>query len=74
MRVALMVLEVLVSFALIGVILLRSGRSAGISGAIGGGAEFLFGKKRGLDEFLNKVAAVLATLFLAIALLLAVIG
>ncbi|MDN5348505.1 MAG: preprotein translocase subunit SecG [Clostridia bacterium] len=69
----LLVFQVLVSLGLISTVLLQSGRSAGISGAIAGGAEAIFGKKRGLDTFLNKVSAVLAGLFLLITLLLSIV-
>jgi len=66
----ILVLDVLVALGLIASVLLQSGRSAGMSGAIAGGAETLFGKKKGLDEFFSKVSAVLAGLFLVLTLLL----
>ena len=51
MHALLMTLLVIVSLSLIVVVLLQSGKSAGLSGAISGGAEQLFGKQkaRGLD-------------------------
>ena len=64
MVIALVVILVLSSIALIAVILLQSGRSAGLSGAISGGGESFLGKKKGLDELLAKVTAVLAALFM----------
>ncbi|QGP92246.1 putative protein-export membrane protein SecG [Neomoorella glycerini] len=69
----ILVLDMLVALGLIATVLLQSGRSAGMSGAIAGGAEAIFGKKKGLDEFLSKVSAVLAGLFLLLTLLLSVI-
>nr|WP_244266988.1 preprotein translocase subunit SecG [Moorella stamsii] len=69
----ILVLDMLVALGLIATVLLQSGRSAGMSGAIAGGAEAIFGKKKGLDEFLNKVSAVLAGLFLLLTLFLSVI-
>jgi preprotein translocase subunit SecG len=66
----LIVLDAMVSVALISTILMQSGRAAGISGAIAGGAQSLLGKKKGLDEFLSKVSAGLAAAFLVITLLL----
>jgi len=69
-RTILIILEVLVSLGLITTILMQSGRAAGISGAIAGGAQSLLGKKKGIDEFLSKVSAGLATAFLVITLLL----
>lgn len=66
------VFYVLVCFLLIAVVLLQSGRAAGLSGAIGGGAESIFGKKKGLDEWLAKVTVWVAVLFGALSLLLVV--
>jgi len=57
------VLHALLAVGLIAVIVLQSGRSAGLSGSIAGGAEALFGKKKGLDELLGKVTVVVAFLF-----------
>lgn len=65
------VLMVLFSIALIAVVILQSGRSAGLSGAIAGGAETIFGKKKGLDDFLSRVTIVLAAGFLVIGLVIA---
>ena len=65
MHTFLVVLLVIVSVGLIGVVLLQSGKSAGLSGAISGGAEQLFGKQkaRGLDLVLHRVTVVLSVLF-----------
>jgi len=50
-------------------IVLQSGKSAGLSGAISGGAEQLFGKQkaRGLDLFLHRGTVITATLFFVLA-------
>lgn len=63
---------VLICLLLIAVVVLQSGRAAGLSGAIGGGAESLFGKKKGLDEWLAKVTVWIAVLFGALSLLLVI--
>ncbi|MCG9967571.1 preprotein translocase subunit SecG [Pelotomaculum terephthalicicum JT] len=68
MKIAVTALHVIFSVALIAVVILQSGRSAGLSGSIAGGAETLFGKKKGLDELLGKVTIVVAVLFAATAL------
>lgn len=70
MHTLLMTLLVIVSLALIVVVLLQSGKSAGLSGAISGGAEQLFGKQkaRGLDLVLHRVTIVLAALFFILAI------
>ena len=64
------VLLIIVAIALIAVVLLQSGKSAGLSGAISGGAEQLFGKQkaRGLDLVLHRTTIVLSVLFIALAL------
>lgn len=55
------------------IIMLQSGRSAGLSGAISGGAESIFGKKKGLDDFLSKLSVVFAGGFFLIGLIIAFI-
>lgn len=50
---------VIVSIGLIIVVLAQSGKSSGLSGAISGGAEQLFGKKaRGLDDVFQRITIV----------------
>ena len=64
------VLLLIVALALIAVVLLQSGKSAGLSGAISGGAEQLFGKQkaRGMDLILHRITIVLSVLFFVLAL------
>jgi len=68
----LTVLLILASLGLIASILLQSGRSAGLSGAIGGGAEQLWGKNkaRDYDAKFDRITKVSAVVFIASALLL----
>ncbi|MBO1513917.1 MULTISPECIES: preprotein translocase subunit SecG [Metabacillus] len=75
MHTALIILLVLVSVALITVVLLQSGKSAGLSGAISGGAEQLFGKQkaRGLDLVLHRATVILSVLFFILTILVAYI-
>ena len=75
MRLVLMVLLTISSLVLIASILLQSGRSAGLSGSIGGGAEQLFGKKKskGYEAILSKISTVAAVLFISISLALVAI-
>lgn len=61
-----------IAIGLIAVILLQSGKSAGLSGAIAGGAESFFGKKKGLDELFGKITIVLGIVFGLMSLVLAV--
>ena len=57
MHTFLIVLLIIDCIALITVVLLQEGKSSGLSGAISGGAEQLFGKQkqRGVDLFLNRL-------------------
>jgi preprotein translocase subunit SecG len=60
----LMILEAIISIALITAVVLQSGKSAGLSGSIAGGAETIFGgKKKGLDETLSRLTMILGVLF-----------
>lgn len=72
MESLLYVLLIIVSIALITVVLLQSGRSAGLSGAISGGAEQLMGKQkaRGIEAFLSRATVVLAIIFFILTLML----
>jgi preprotein translocase subunit SecG len=70
MHTFIVILLVIVSIGLIGVVILQSGKSAGLSGAISGGAESLFGKQkaRGLDLILHRITIVLAVLFILLSI------
>lgn len=64
MLTGLMVLEGILSVALIVVVVMQSGKGAGLSGSIAGGAESMFGgKARGLDAILAKATIIIAALF-----------
>ncbi|KPB04640.1 MULTISPECIES: preprotein translocase subunit SecG [Bacillaceae] len=73
MTLFLTILLIIVAISLITVVLLQSGKSAGLSGAISGGAETLFGKQkaRGLDLVLHRATVVLSVLFFILTLSIA---
>ncbi len=73
MILTLKILLVIFSLGLIGVVLLQSGKSAGLSGSIGGGAEQMLGKQkaRGMDAVLNKITIGLAVGFMILAIAVA---
>jgi preprotein translocase subunit SecG len=73
MEIFLKILLIIFSLGLIAVVLLQRGKSAGLSGAISGGAEHLFGKQkaRGLDLFLQRLTIGLAAGFFILALIVA---
>ena len=76
MTTALMVLLGVVSVLLIMSVVLQEGNSDGLSGSIAGGAEQLFGKKRGrgYQGILNKITIVCSILFIILSLVLVVLG
>ncbi len=71
MILALKILLIICSLVLIAGVLFQSGKSAGLSGAIDGGATAFFGKKKGLDELFGKITTVAAIVFMILALAIA---
>ncbi len=69
----LMILQFLVTLALIGVILLQRSKAEGL-GAIGGSAQLFFDQPKGLDRSLERITAGLAAAFMLLSLLLAVLS
>ncbi|GAA4864554.1 preprotein translocase subunit SecG [Paenibacillus vulneris] len=73
MELVLKIVLVIASLGLIAVVLLQPGKSSGLSGAISGGAEHLFGKQkaRGLELFLSRLTIGLAAAFFILSLVAA---
>jgi len=67
------VLLIIFSVALIAIVLLQKGKSAGLSGAITGGAEHLFGKQkaRGMELLLQRITMGLAVGFFILTVVVA---
>ncbi len=76
MHTFLIVLLIIDCIALITVVLLQEGKSSGLSGAISGGAEQLFGKQkqRGVDLFLNRLRIILSILFFVLMICISYLG
>lgn len=74
MEFVLNLLFVLSALGMISTVLLQSSKSAGLSGAITGGAHSLFGKKKGVDGILAKLTVAFAVLFMVLAIVLASLG
>lgn len=72
LKTVLLILHILLALGTIAVVLLQSGRAAGLSGAIAGGAEALFGKRKGLDSFFERLTAFVAVGFFLTSLLMAI--
>lgn len=72
MKLALNIIQIILSISLIVIVLLQSGKSAGLSGAIVGGAETFFGKNKGrtIDAILSKWTAAAAILFIIVSVAL----
>jgi len=71
--IVITVLQVIACLGLIATVLLQSGKSAGLSGAITGGAETFFGKK-GMDDKFATWSKVFAVAFMILTFILAVLG
>ncbi|MBQ8526091.1 MAG: preprotein translocase subunit SecG [Clostridia bacterium] len=69
------IVHVILAVILIAVVLFQSGKSAGLSGSIGGGAETFFGKNkaRTIDGMLAKLTGVVALLFIVTSFVLSLI-
>ena len=75
MMTFLTIAHIVIAVVLIVVVLLQSGKSAGLSGSIAGGAESFFGKNKGrtIDGILSKVTSVVAVLFIITSVVLTVL-
>ncbi len=72
LRTALTILYIIVCIALVIIVLMQEGKSAGLSGSINGVADTYWGKNTGrsIEGALTKITAVLAILFIIVSVLL----
>ena len=75
MELVLKLLLVIFAIGVIVVVLLQQGKSAGLSGAISGGAEHLFGKSkaRGMELVLERITVGFAVGFMVLAIAVAIV-
>ena len=75
MDVVIKIIFALSSLTLIFSILMQSGKSAGMSGAIGGGAEQIFGKNetKGWDKLFDRATKIAGITFMVCAVLVYVV-
>ncbi len=73
MTQVLSIIYVVVAIGLIISVLMQSGKSAGLSGAISGGAETFFGKSKGLDQLMGKISMALAISFMVLAFIVTIL-
>ena len=71
-KTILTVIYILICIALVVVVLMQEGKSAGLSGAINGIADTYWGKNKGrsVEGLLGKLTIALAALFIVISLVL----
>lgn len=76
LAIILKVVFLIVCIALVGIVLLQQGKSAGLSGAISGAGESYWGKNkaRSMEGGLHKVTVGLAVAFIVLAFALNIIG
>ena len=74
-KIILTVLEVLASIALIGVVLVQSGKEAGLSGALAGNNDSYMNKSKmgGMDKMLAKATKWIALAWILLTLILCLI-
>lgn len=67
------IVHILIAIAIICLILLQTGKTAGLSGAISGAADSFFGKNKGrtMDAMFSRLTKICAVLFLLTSLFLA---
>ena len=74
-KIILTVLEVIASVALIAVVLLQSGKEAGLSGALAGNNDSYMNKSKlgGLDKMLAKITKWVALVWILLTLILCLV-
>lgn len=73
LEMAFRIVHAVLALGVIAGVLLQPGKSAGMPGAIAGGAQTFFGKKKGMDEKLARVTTVFVILFMISSVTLAFI-
>lgn len=68
----LLVVQFLVSLALIAVVLLQKGKGEGL-GSIGGGAQMFFDQAKGVDRLLERATTIIAVLFMVLSVTLTIV-
>ena len=76
MSLFITVIQVLCSVALVAIVMLQSGKSAGLSGAIGGGADTFLSKNKAksVDSKLAKFTKWVAIAFMVLTLVMCFLG
>lgn len=74
-KIIVNIFHIIFTLSIIIIVLLQSGKSAGLSGSIAGGAETFFGKNKGrtIDALLSKYTAFAAIAFLVTSIVLQIL-
>lgn len=72
LKIVVTILYIIVCIALVVIVLMQEGKSAGLTGAISGAAETYWGKNKGrsMEGALKKITKVLAVLFIVLSIVL----
>lgn len=75
MKIAITIVQLLCCLTLIAIVILQSGKSSGLSGAIGGGSDSYLAKNKGktLDAKLSRLTKWVAIAFVVLTILLHII-
>ncbi|HPC99983.1 MAG TPA: preprotein translocase subunit SecG [Acetivibrio sp.] len=75
MQIVVTIFHIIFSVSLVVIVLLQSGKQAGLSGSIAGGAETFFGKNKGrtIDAILSKYTLVAAIGFIITSIVLQIV-
>ncbi|MBS4008766.1 MAG: preprotein translocase subunit SecG [Clostridium sp.] len=73
MEIVINILFLLAALGMISAVLLQSSKSAGLSGAITGASQSMFGRKKGVDDLLAKLTVIFAVLFMVLAIVLTIL-
>ncbi len=71
-QIIVSIFHIIFALSIIVIVLLQSGKTAGLSGSIAGGAETFFGKNKGrtIDAILSKYTSVAAVMFLVTSIIM----
>lgn len=73
MEIVINILFLLAALGMVSSVLLQSSKSAGLSGAITGASQSMFGRKKGVDDLLAKLTVIFAVLFMVLAIVLTIL-
>ena len=75
MTIALSIVIAILAVVIVGLVLMQSGKSHGLSGTIAGGAETFFGKNKGssMDKILSRITIAISVAVVALVIALIIL-